>query len=150
MFLRNKHQASIVIVCVYTLVAAIYSNLLNTMGTVKHMKMKVMRVQTHPVYAKQRAGFTEDADYLFDLTMRHRFADATKHNQSPWLERRIVLKGKPGQNTKDVILSPYIQVKPMQKEKNEAVHTSAPTLSTGQAICSLGYPSYRPGEEVNK
>ena len=59
-----------------------------------------MRVETHPVYAKQWAGLTEDANYLFDLTMGHGFADATKHNQSPWLERWIVLKGKPGQNTR--------------------------------------------------
>ena len=55
--------------------------------------------ETHPVDAEQRAGLTEDTDDLFYLTVGHRFADATKHNQSPWLERWVVLKGKPGQNT---------------------------------------------------
>lgn len=37
----------------------------------------------------------EDADDLFDLPVGDALADAAENHQSPGLERRVVLKGKP-------------------------------------------------------
>lgn len=50
---------------------------------------------SHPVYAEQRAGLTEDSDDLLDLAMTHPLTNTAKHHERSGLERWVVLKCKP-------------------------------------------------------